>query len=50
MQYFFKQHEEDFKEWRRSGYPGIPNDAVVFIKHINSSSFKFVGMIGYDRI
>lgn len=40
MQYFFKQHEENFKDWRKSSYPGIPDSAVAFLKHINSSSFK----------
>lgn len=40
MQYFFKEHEENFKEWRKAGYPGIPDNAVVFLRHINSPSFK----------
>src|SRR3989344_9396203 len=40
MQYFFKQHEENFKEWRRSGYRGIKDEAIAFLKHINSPAFK----------
>lgn len=40
MQYFFKQHEENFEEWRRSGYKGIPDSAIDFLKFINSNHFK----------
>src|SRR4030042_6606355 len=40
MQYFFKQHEENFKEWRKSEYRGIKDEAIAFLKHINSSAFK----------
>lgn len=39
MQYFFKQHEANFKEWRRN-YDGIPDSAVAFLKHLHSSQFK----------
>ena len=39
MQYFFKQHEVNFKEWRKN-YDGIPDAGVAFLKHINSSHFK----------
>ncbi len=39
MQYFFKQHEENFKQWRKN-YEGIPDSGVAFLKHLNSSSFK----------
>ena len=40
MQYFFKQHEENFREWRKNGYRGIKDEAIAFLKHINSPSFK----------
>ena len=39
MQYFFKKHEANFKEWRKN-YDGIPDSAIAFLKHINSSHFK----------
>ncbi|MBI1982251.1 MAG: DEAD/DEAH box helicase family protein [Candidatus Levybacteria bacterium] len=39
MQYFFKQHEANFKEWRKA-YDGIPDAGVAFLKHLNSSQFK----------
>lgn len=40
MQYFFKQHEENFKEWRNNGYPGISEIGIDFLRHINSKHFK----------
>lgn len=40
MHYFFKQHEENFKEWRNSGYGGIPPLGVDFLKHLTSRNFK----------
>ena len=40
MHYFFKQHEENFREWRNSGYEGIPQLGVDFLKHLGSHSFK----------
>lgn len=40
MYYFFKQHEENFKEWRNSGYKGIPDVGVDFLKHLGSRNFK----------
>lgn len=40
MHYFFKQHEENFKEWRRSGYQGIPQLGIDFLKHLRSRHFK----------
>lgn len=40
MHYFFKQHEENFKEWRNSGYQGIPDVGVDFLKHLGSRNFK----------
>lgn len=40
MYYFFKQHEENFKEWRNSGYQGIPDAGVDFLKHLASRNFK----------
>lgn len=39
MQYFFKQHEKNFREWRKK-YDGIPLTGVAFLKHINSPQFK----------
>lgn len=39
MQYFFKQHEVNFKEWRKA-YEGIPDHGVAFLKHLNSPHFK----------
>lgn len=40
MHYFFKQHEENFKEWRNSGYQGIPQIGVDYLKHLGSRHFK----------
>jgi len=40
MYYFFKQHEENFKEWRNSGYQGIPQGGIDFLKHLGSRNFK----------
>ncbi len=40
MKYFFKPHEQNFKQWRENGYEGIPDAGVAFLKHINSSHFK----------
>lgn len=40
MHYFFKQHEENFKEWRNSEYQGIPQVGVDFLKHLGSRNFK----------
>jgi superfamily II DNA or RNA helicase len=40
MHYFFKQHEENFKEWRKSEYQGIPSLGVDFLKHLVSRNFK----------
>ncbi|MCK4473840.1 DEAD/DEAH box helicase family protein [Candidatus Parcubacteria bacterium] len=40
MYYFFKQHEENFKEWKKSGYQGIPDAGIVFLKHLASENFK----------
>lgn len=40
MYYFFKQHEENFKEWRDSGYKGIPELGIDFLKHLGSKNFK----------
>ncbi len=39
MQYFFKQHEVNFEEWRKT-YSGIPDAGVAYLKHINSKHFK----------
>lgn len=40
MHYFFKQHEKNFEEWRNSGYQGIPDAGVDFLKHLGSWNFK----------
>lgn len=40
MQYFFKSHEENFKEWRKKGYEGLAELGIAFLKNINSSHFK----------
>ncbi len=40
MYYFFKQHEENFKDWKKSGYQGIPDDGIVFLKNLASENFK----------
>ena len=40
MFYFFKQHEENFKDWKKSGYQGIPDEAIVFLKNLASENFK----------
>lgn len=40
MHYYFKQHEENFKEWRNSGYDGIPDAGIDFLKHLASRNFK----------
>lgn len=40
MYYFFKPHEENFKEWRKNGYQGIPENGVLFLKHLRSPQFK----------
>ncbi|MDO8504052.1 MAG: DEAD/DEAH box helicase family protein, partial [bacterium] len=39
MQYFFKQHEANFKEWRKT-YECIPDQGIAFLKHLNSPHFK----------
>lgn len=40
MYYFFKPHEENFKEWRKRGYEGIPETGQAFLKYISSGHFK----------
>ncbi|OHA20030.1 MAG: hypothetical protein A2W65_03975 [Candidatus Taylorbacteria bacterium RIFCSPLOWO2_02_50_13] len=40
MQYFFRKHEENFKEWRNAGYQGIPPFGAEFLKHLRSRHFK----------
>lgn len=39
MQYFFRPHEANFKEWRKK-YEGIPSFGAAFLRYINSSHFK----------
>ena len=40
MRYFFKQHEKNFNEWRKSGYQGVSEVGVDFLKHLGSKNFK----------
>ncbi len=40
MHYFFKQHEQNFKEWKNSGNQGIPDAGIEFLKHLASKNFK----------
>src|SRR3990167_6352555 len=40
MHYFFKPHEENFREWVRSGYIGMPETGIAFLKYLSSPSFK----------
>lgn len=40
MYYFFKQYEENFNDWRKSGYQGIPDAGSAFLKHLDSKNFK----------
>src|SRR3972149_6377522 len=40
MHYFFKPHKENFREWVRSGYIGMPETGIAFLKYLSSPSFK----------
>lgn len=40
MFYSFRQHEENFKQWVKSGFSGIPPEGITFLKHLASPSFK----------
>lgn len=40
MHYFFKPHEENFKDWVKSGFVGIPDSGIAFLKHLSSPHFK----------
>jgi superfamily II DNA or RNA helicase len=40
MHYFFKPHEANFKEWVKSGFIGIPDAGIAYLKHLSSSQFK----------
>lgn len=40
MHYFFKPHEQNFKEWRAQGYPGIPATGAEFLRHLRSERFR----------
>ncbi len=40
MRYFFKPHENNFKEWRKGGYQGIPEAGAEFLRHLRSPSFR----------
>src|SRR3989338_4311157 len=47
MQYFFRKHEENFKEWRNAGYQGITPFGAEFLKHLRSRHFKQMLFTGY---
>jgi len=40
MYYFFKPHEANFREWRRTGYQGISETGAAFLKYLRSPQFK----------
>ena len=40
MHYFFRPHEENFREWINSKFEGIPEAGQAFLKHISSKHFK----------
>jgi len=40
MHYFFKPHEANFREWRRTGYQGISETGAAFLKYLRSPQFK----------
>lgn len=40
MYYFFKQHEQNFKEWVRSGFIGTHEAGIAFLKCLSSLHFK----------
>ena len=40
MYYFFKPHEQNFKEWVKSAFLGTPDPGIVFLKHLSSPHFK----------
>jgi superfamily II DNA or RNA helicase len=40
MHYFFKPYEVNFKEWVKSGFIGMPEAGIDFLKRISSPSFK----------
>src|SRR3989304_9307104 len=40
MHYSFKPHEENFKEWVKSGFVDIPEPGISFLKHLSSPHFK----------
>ena len=40
MYYSFKLHEENFREWIKSGFIGIPEAGITFLKYLSSSHFK----------
>ena len=40
MHYFFKQHEQNFKEWVKSGFMGTPEVGIAFLEHLSSRQFE----------
>jgi hypothetical protein len=40
MYYFFKPHEENFREWMRSGFIGVPEVGIAFLRYLSSPHFK----------
>ncbi len=39
MQYAFGAHEANFREWRQSGFPGIPYRGREFLRNMESAAF-----------
>ena len=40
MHYAFAQHESNFKDWRTSGFPGIPERGRDFLLHLTAPDFS----------
>lgn len=41
MYYFFKPHEQNFREWRAGAkYEGIPAEGAAFLQHLRSKHFR----------
>lgn len=40
MYYSFKPHEENFKEWTRTGFIGVHETGIAFLKYLSSPQFK----------
>lgn len=40
MHYSFKLHEENFKDWVKSGFVGIPEPGIAYLKNLTSPHLK----------